>query len=228
VSGRGLPMEYFARRVGSPATMAADRAKIRVRRGSVSDIPLLVRHRTGMHRELPPLAPPRVLREHERTYRRWLGQNLPAGQVIALVAEDGTGHPMGSGCVWFYTDHPRPGIGVAETAYLMSMFTDPAFRRRGVASRLVREAIRTARERGCPRMVLHAAPMARELYPTFGFERTWEMRIWLEPRLRQAHRHSDAVDPGVHRIAAPRSAKARRAVRKKDRGPRRRVRARTP
>jgi GNAT superfamily N-acetyltransferase len=221
-------MEYFARRVGSRATMAAARPKIHVRRGSVSDIPLLVRHRTGMHRELPPFAPSRVLTEHERTYRRWLRQNLPGGQVIALVAEDGTGHAMGSGCVWFYTDHPRPGIGVAETAYLMSMFTDPAFRRRGVASRLVREAIRTARDRGCPRMVLHAAPMARELYPTFGFERTWEMRLWLEPRLRRAHRHSDAVDPVAHRPAGPRSTRDRRVVPKSDRRPRSRVRGRTP
>ncbi|MGC2034731.1 MAG: GNAT family N-acetyltransferase [Thermoplasmata archaeon] len=208
--------------------MPVSRPKIQVRRGSVGDIPLLVRHRTGMHRELPPFAPSRVLREHERTYRRWLGQNLPPGQVIALIAEDGMGHPMGSGCVWFYTDHPRPGIGVAETAYLMSMFTEPAFRRIGVASRLVREAIRTARGRGCPRMVLHAAPMARELYPTFGFERTWEMRIWLEPRLRRAHRHSDAVDPAAPRAAGPRSAKGRRVGPRKDPRPRRRIRRRTP
>ncbi|HLY77617.1 MAG TPA: GNAT family N-acetyltransferase, partial [Thermoplasmata archaeon] len=68
--------------------------------------------------------------------------------------------------------HPR-------VPYLFSMYTEPGFRGRGLASRIVREAIRLSRRRGYTRVVLHAAPLGRRVYSRLGFERSWEMRLLL-------------------------------------------------
>ncbi len=58
------------------------------------------------------------------------------------------------------------------------MFTEPAYRGRSVGTRILREAMRIARQRGFRRIVRHAAPLGRPLYRRLGFERTWEMRRW--------------------------------------------------
>jgi GNAT superfamily N-acetyltransferase len=63
------------------------------------------------------------------------------------------------------------------------MYTHPEFRRRGVASMVVHEAIEWCRVRGYGRLRLHASEMGRSVYRKFGFKRGWEMRLDLEKTL---------------------------------------------
>jgi GNAT superfamily N-acetyltransferase len=74
---------------------------------------------------------------------------------------------------------PRPGLPARLEPYLLSMYTDPAYRGRGLASRIVRATMTWARRNGYRRMTLHAAPLGRGVYRKHGFERTWEMRALL-------------------------------------------------
>jgi len=60
------------------------------------------------------------------------------------------------------------------------MYTEPEFRRRGVASMVVSKAIEWCRKKGYGRLMLHASEMGRSVYKRFGFRRTWEMRLDLE------------------------------------------------
>ena len=74
--------------------------------------------------------------------------------------------------------------GVADRAAgLLGMFTEPAWRGKGIARRIVQAAMRWSRERGYPRITLHASKMGRPVYEKLGFERTWEMRRFLRPRV---------------------------------------------
>ena len=61
--------------------------------------------------------------------------------------------------------------------YLLSMYTEPDFRRRGVASMVVKEAINWCRKNKYERLMLHASEMGRKVYSQLGFKRTWEMRL---------------------------------------------------
>jgi GNAT superfamily N-acetyltransferase len=72
---------------------------------------------------------------------------------------------------------PRPVLlGRGEVPYILSMYTEPEFRRRGVASRLVREMVRWSKARGYGRVLLHASRYGRPVYERLGFEPSSEMR----------------------------------------------------
>jgi ribosomal protein S18 acetylase RimI-like enzyme len=58
---------------------------------------------------------------------------------------------------------------------LHDLYVDPAARHRGVARRLVREALRRLEEMGAPRVVLHTAQAnesAQRFFESLGFRRT--------------------------------------------------------
>ena len=122
---------------------------------------------------------PGQLTAHDRVYRQWIVPRLRSGEVIVLVIERPNGGVVASGGIWFRPEQPRPGAPQRDIPYLFSMYTEPGFRGRGLASRIVREALRISRRHGATRVTLHAAPMARRMYRSLGFERAWEMRIAL-------------------------------------------------
>jgi GNAT superfamily N-acetyltransferase len=120
---------------------------------------------------------PEQLRRHDRDYARWVRQGLAAGRLLAIVVEGRDGRVAGSGGLWLMPSEPRPGpLGRGEVPYILSMYTEPDARGRGVASRIVREMVRWARERGYGRIVLHASKFGRPVYERLGFETGSEMR----------------------------------------------------
>lgn len=62
------------------------------------------------------------------------------------------------------------------------MFTQHEYRGRGIAQRIVKEAVRQARREDYPRMTLHDREMGRPIYEKLGWERTWEMKFPLNRR----------------------------------------------
>ncbi len=72
---------------------------------------------------------------------------------------------------------PRPGYKRGVQPYLLSMYTEPDFRGRGVASRIVEAAVDWTRAQGYPSVRLHASDMGRRVYQRLGFKRAWEMKL---------------------------------------------------
>jgi len=97
-----------------------------------------------------------------------------------VVAETSDGVAVASGLVWFRDEQPRPDFQGFESPYILSMFTEPAWRGQGVAARIVRDLLTICRERGYPNVALHASRFGRRIYRRAGFERTWEMRRWVD------------------------------------------------
>ena len=52
----------------------------------------------------------------------------------------------------------------------MNIYTAPAYRRRGVARRIVEKLIEDAKARGIRSVLLEATEMGRSLYESLGFE----------------------------------------------------------
>ncbi len=76
---------------------------------------------------------------------------------------------------------PRPSIprGHLE-AYVLNLYVEPDWRRKGVARALMAAVLAWARRRRIPLASLHASEMGRPLYRGMGFKPTNEMRLILK------------------------------------------------
>src|SRR2546425_11843466 len=92
------------------------------------------------------------------------------------------GRIAAGGCLWLQPVQPRPQRSSMVQPYLLSMYTEPDFRKKGAASLVVEEAIKWCMKRRYERLMLHASQMGRGVYSRLGFKRTWEMRLNLEDR----------------------------------------------
>jgi GNAT superfamily N-acetyltransferase len=144
----------------------------------VEDTELLVRHRLSMWIEIAPELKKQG-QESEELTGVWIKKKLSEGTLIGFIARTQTGLVGGSGCLWIREEQPRLTSTCLQTPYLMSMYTEKAFRRRGVASKIVKSAIDWSREHGYNTIYLHASEAGVPLYAAFGFKTTTEMRLML-------------------------------------------------
>ncbi len=109
-----------------------------------------------------------------KSYVGWLALD-EVGQVIAGAGAQVTLHlPRVS--------HDGSHIAGGPVPLVVNVYTDPKWRRLGIARALMKELMDWASARGCDRVVLHASDAGRDLYESLGFVRTNEMR-WT-PSLR--------------------------------------------
>ena len=151
----------------------------RLREATAADLPTLVRHRDAMWTEMGRVAPG----EPDPTsgaYGKWLEERMRRGALTAFIAEEG-GQVLASGGVWVQEVQPRPGHPLTQWGYILSLYTEPVARGRGLAKAIVQACIDRAKEAGCTRATLHASDAGRPLYEEFGFEPTSEMWLDLRP-----------------------------------------------
>lgn len=115
------------------------------------------------------------------TTRRWIEERLSNDRIVGFVVRTVDGQVAGSCCLWIREEQPRPTSPRLEVPYLMSMYTEKRFRRKGVARQVVRSAIAWCKEHGYERVILHASKEGKSLYEALGFEPTTEMRLKLNP-----------------------------------------------
>ncbi len=163
-----------------------------MRRTRPSDLPVLADHRLGMWRDIErtrPEGPRWSEAEMERSlvvYRRWAQREMRAHRLLGFLVETPEGRPVGSGMIWRQPVQPRPGQDAGpEQPYIHSMYTEPEFRGRGVATRIVEAMIQWASDHGYSRIVLHASTMGRPVYEKLGFTDSREMRLELPSRRRR-------------------------------------------
>ena len=75
---------------------------------------------------------------------------------------------------------PRPtpgGVVQGREALIVNVYTEPAWRRRGLAGLLMRHILDFTRANGIHRVLLHASKEGRPLYESLGFVPTSEMRL---------------------------------------------------
>ncbi len=150
------------------------------------DVELLVSHRLNMWRDIHPELGSKVDKSEGLT-RTWIRKRIADGRLIGFIATTEGGRVAGSGCVWIREEQPRPTNPGNEFPYLMSMYTEPPFRRKGVARLILKRALKWSEDNGYERMIPHASEQGRPLYEAFGFEPTTEMRLKFEPRRTPAN-----------------------------------------
>ena len=95
-------------------------------------------------------------------------RHMADGTFVSWLALDGE-KIIGTSGMSFVEKPPYFGCPNGRIGLLSSMFTDPAYRRRGIAKELLRLVIDEAREYGCGTVQITASDMGVLLYTDFGF-----------------------------------------------------------
>ena len=98
----------------------------------------------------------------------YYGRHLPNGSFVSYLALDGerivgtSGISIVEKAPWFSCPTGRIGL-------ISSMWTDSAYRRQGIARRLLSLVVDAAREQGCGTVWITASDMGVPFYRSFGF-----------------------------------------------------------
>jgi GNAT superfamily N-acetyltransferase len=169
--------------MGAESSSGANSTEFSLRPATVGDAPVLAYQRRAMFEAIGSVAPTDgpVLEEAVRGY---IERAMPAGTFYAWVVECSAGIVAGGG-LQLRTLMPRPGYVAGEPeGLIVSMWTEPDFRRRGLGRRVLEAMLAWAEERGIRRLTLHASDDGRPLYSLYGFTPTNEMRLELDPPSR--------------------------------------------
>ena len=102
----------------------------------------------------------------------YFGRSMARGKLLAWLCFDGD-EAVASAALRMDPIRrdraPGPGSAGAADGYIMSVYTKPAYRRRGISRALLDLAIEEGRRRGLRRLVLHPTDDGRPLYESLGF-----------------------------------------------------------
>ncbi|HVP39086.1 MAG TPA: GNAT family N-acetyltransferase [Candidatus Saccharimonadales bacterium] len=156
-----------------------------VRRATRVDIPVIARQRAEMFADMGVL-PPEQYDALVAESRRHLEAALPSGEYLAwLVAPREAPDQIVAGAGVLRRRVPPHPLRTAEgarvargdQAIVLNVFTERAWRRRGLARLLMEHVLRWAGDAGIETLVLHASDDGRPLYQALGFVPTNEMRF---------------------------------------------------
>lgn len=157
-----------------------------IRLATSADLDVISDHRAKMFRDMGELSNDlfdsfrarslAVLRElfAQRKYVGWLA--TPRDEPGKIVA--GAGAALRE-----VAPHPQPNangdyeIVSGRQAIIQNVYTEPEWRRRGLAALLINTIIDWTREQGIESVVLHASQQGRAVYERLGFVPTTEMRL---------------------------------------------------
>ena len=95
-------------------------------------------------------------------------RHMADGTFVSWLALD-EGNIIGTSGMSFVEKPPYFGCPSGKIGLLSSMYTDPEYRRRGIAKELLSRVIDDAREYGCGTIQITASDMGVKLYTDFGF-----------------------------------------------------------
>jgi GNAT superfamily N-acetyltransferase len=161
-----------------------DRSDFIVRAATPADAPILARHRVEMFRDMGRLASEAVAEALRAAAEPELTAWVANGTYLGWLAEpEGrAGEVAGGAGLQIRPLLPRPspdGSAVlpGPEGYVLNVFVERAWRRRGVAALLMGHVLAGARERGLKTVTLHASAEGKPLYEQLGFAPTNEMRL---------------------------------------------------
>lgn len=149
---------------------------ITIREAAAGESAIILHHRRSMFRDMGQ----GTVEELDRmvlTASPWLSRALADGSYHHWFAVDGSGGVMGGGGVLLCSWPANPKDPCSERAIILNVYTEPEFRRRGIARQIMAAILDWARQRGFRTINLHASDEGRALYEKLGFEATNEMRL---------------------------------------------------
>jgi GNAT superfamily N-acetyltransferase len=150
--------------------------EITIREALPSESAIILHHRRSMFRDMGE----GTVEELDRMLgvaRPWLERALADGSYCHWMAVDGSGRVAAGGGVLLSPWPANPKDPCTERAVILNVYTEPDFRKRGIARQIMLTILDWVKEKGFRAVNLHASPEGRRLYEKLGFEATNEMRL---------------------------------------------------
>jgi len=154
----------------------------KIRRATVSDADVIAWQRARMFQDMGDVSGDafEILRT---TARARLEQWIDSGDYIGWLATpaDKPEKIVGGAGIQLQPILPRPvntsRIGEGRQGTIINVFTEPQWRRRGIASLLIKEIVAWSKSERLDRLILHASDQGRPIYERLGFVASNEMRL---------------------------------------------------
>ena len=133
--------------------------EIRFRRMTIGDISAVcgIRMRQLIEEQRENCRPPDEERDLRVALEDYYERHLSDGTFVSYLAETG-------------------GEIIGTSGLLSGMYTDPRFRRQGIARTLLSKVVGAAKEAGCGAVHITASDMGTKLYDAFGFTKNGNFR----------------------------------------------------
>ncbi len=139
-------------------------------------------YRNAVLNDIPKLSELRVyMLNEEKTYsskfnkllfdntEKFLIDGLENQNLDIIVALDND-EIIAMGCANYFCLPPNDWCPSGKTAYIGNMFTCIDYRKRGIATKLLKLLVEKAKDRNCERILLNTSGMGKELYRNIGFD----------------------------------------------------------
>lgn len=151
---------------------------VQFRQVQPGDLEEILRHRCGMFRDMG-YTDESTLNAVAQSSRDFIRRGLLEGWYRGWFAVAGDRVMAGAGLlITDWVAHPTSAHD-PRRAYVLNVYTDPEFRRQGLAKQLMQVIIDFCRKEGFRTIWLHASEHGRPIYSSLGFEPTNEMKLVL-------------------------------------------------
>lgn len=149
-----------------------------IREASLVDLEVVLNHRRSMfgdmgyHDEL-------VLDIVESNSRPFFAERLADGRYRAWLVETSSKEVVAGGGIMIFDHVSSPRDPHPQRPLIVNMYTEPAYRRKGIARKLMEIMVDWCKKEGFGSVSLYASNDGRPLYEALGFKPTNEMRLML-------------------------------------------------
>lgn len=149
-----------------------------LRQATLEDAPTIAKHRRLMFRDMG-YADEAALDAMIAKFLPWLEKKIQSRDYLAWLAVT-TAHFVVAGAGLWLMDWPPHMVGSSSRrGNILNVYTDPQFRRRGLAKCLIHTALDWCKTNQVDFVILHASKEGRGLYESLGFQDSNEMRLKL-------------------------------------------------
>ncbi|MBE0689551.1 MAG: GNAT family N-acetyltransferase [Anaerolineae bacterium] len=150
-------------------------AEFHIREMQSADIPIVLHHRRSMFADMGDAL--NSGDEATDVFDRWVAIQVAQGRYRGWFVETLENDVVAGGGLWLMDAVPLSMSDSPYRAHVMNIYTEPAYRRRGLARFIMKMIIEWCGGQGIKTITLNASDEGRSLYEALGFAFTNEM--WL-------------------------------------------------
>ncbi|HXX64798.1 MAG TPA: GNAT family N-acetyltransferase [Bacteroidota bacterium] len=149
-----------------------------IREGNLEDLDTILTHRRNMFVDIG-YRDDLVLDVVDSNARPFFRERIADGRYRAWLVETQGGEVVAGGGIMIFDHVASPRDPHTQRAHIVNVYTEPTYRRRGFARKLMEIMVQWCKDQGFGSVTLYASKDGRPLYETMGFKPTNEMRLML-------------------------------------------------